>query len=133
MKQIKVTPNERRRLQERFDVGENYVTQVLSFAKDGPTARRIRLAALEMGGRYVDPDFAPNCRTSYTNGQIIQTFAEGVELRIDLSTGNYTVTQKGKLLDKAEKATMNQWQAAALYAQTVAESAMVSRKSICRP
>ena len=129
MKQIKVTPNERRRLQERFDVGENYVTQVLSFAKDGPTARRIRLAALEMGGRYVDPEFAPNCRTTYVNGQIIQIFAEGVELRIEIATGNYTVTHKEKLLAKAENATMNQWQAAAFYAQTVAETAMVSMSS----
>ena len=127
MKQIKITPDERRRLQERFQVGENYMHDVLAFRKNGPTAERIRLAALEMGGRYVDPEFSPNCRTTYVNGQIIQIFAEGVELRIEIATGNYTVTQNEKLLEKAEGATMNQWQAAAFYAQTVAESAMIAK------
>lgn len=127
MKQIKVTPNERRRLQERFDVGENYVAQVLSFAKDGPTARKIRLAALQLGGRYVDPDFAPNCRVQYVNGQIIQTFADQVVLTIDRESGNIILTHRGEIVDKAENATMNQWQAAAFYAQTVAESAMITK------
>ena len=127
MKRIKVTPEERKGLQERFHVGGNYMMDVLAFRKDGPTARKIRLAALKMGGRYVDPNFSPNCRTTYVNGQIIQIFAEGVELRIEIATGNYTVTQKEKLLDKAENATMNQWQAAAFYAQTVAECAMIAK------
>lgn len=130
MKRIKVTPEERKGLQERFHVGGNYMMDVLAFRKGGPTARRIRLAALEMGGRYVDPEFAPNCRTTYVNGQIIQIFAEGVELRIEIATGNYTVTHKEKLLAKAENATMNQWQAAAFYAQTVAETAMVQDKAV---
>ena len=127
MKQIKVTPNERRRLQKRFAVGENYMLDVLSYRKDGPTARKIRRAALEMGGRYVDPEFSPNCRISYVNGQIVQTFHEGVTLEIDIKTGSCTVSQNGKQLENIENATMNQWMAAAFYAQTVAESAMISK------
>lgn len=127
MKQIKVTPDERKRLQERFQVGGNYMMDVLAFRKDGPTARKIRLAALEIGGRYVDPDFSPNCRTSYLNGKIVQTFHEGVTLEIDIKTGSCTVSQNGKQLENIENATMNQWMAAAFYAQTVAEAAMVAR------
>jgi len=127
MKQIKVTPNERRRLQKRFAVGENYMLDVLSYRKDGPTARKIRMAALEMGGRYVDPQFSPNCRISYLNGEIIQTFNEGIVLRIELSTGNYTISKRGEVIDKGENATMNQWMAAAVYAQTVAECAMIAK------
>lgn len=127
MKQIKVTPEERRRLQKRFAVGDNYMLDVLSYRKDGPTARRIRRAALEIGGRYVDPQFSPNCRISYANGQIVQTFNEGVTLEIDIKTGSCTVAQNGKQLEHIDNATMNQWMAAAFYAQTVAEAAMVAR------
>lgn len=127
MKQIKVTPEERKRLQERFHVGGNYMMDVLAFRKDGPTARKIRRAALEMGGRYVDPEFSPNCRISYANGQIVQTFHEGVTLEIDIKTGSCTVSQNGKQLENIENATMNQWMAAAFYAQTVAECAMIAK------
>lgn len=127
MKQIKVTPEERRRLQKRFAVGENYMLDVLSYRKDGPTARKIRRAALEMGGRYVDPQFSPNCRTTYQNGFIIQTFNEGIVLRIELSTGNYTISKRDEVIDKGENATMNQWMAAAAYAQTMAESEMIAK------
>lgn len=125
MKQIKVTPNERRRLQERFDVGENYVTQVLSYAKDGPTARRIRLAALEMGGRYVDPDFAPNCQTSYLGGFIIQTFGDDVVLRINRQTGDLTITHHGNVVAREAKASMAVWQSMAFRAQQYALTVMI--------
>ena len=127
MKQIKVTITERRALQRRFQVGDNYMMDVLAYRKDGPTARQIRRAALEMGGRYVDPQFSPNCRTTYQNGFIIQTFNEGIVLRIELSTGNYTISKRDEVIDKGENATMNQWMAAASYAQTVAESAMIAK------
>ena len=127
MKQIKVTITERRALQRRFQVGDNYMMDVLAYRKDGPTARQIRRAALEMGGRYVDPEFSPNCRISYANGKIVQTFHEGVTLEIDMKTGSCTVAQNGKQLENIENATMNQWMAAAFYAQTVAESAMIAK------
>ena len=127
MKKIKVTPEERKWLQERFQVGGNYMMDVLAFRKDGPTARKIRRAALEMGGRYVDPKFSPNCRITYQNGFIIQTFNEGIVLRIELSTGNYIISKRDEVIDKGENATMNQWMAAAFYAQTVAESEMIAK------
>lgn len=126
MKKIKVTPDERKRLQELFLVGESYLTQVLSFAKDGPTARRIRRAALQMGGRYVDPDFSPNCRTQYTNGYIIQTFSDDVVLRIELKTGDVSITHRGNTLDRIRNATMAIWNSMSIKAQEIAETAMVS-------
>lgn len=126
MKLIKVTPEERKRLQERFQVGGNYMMDVLAFRKDGPTARKIRLAALQLGGRYVDPDFAPNCRVQYVNGQIIQTFADQVVLTIDRELGNIILTHRGETIDKAERASMSLWTAMALQAQVLAEAAMVA-------
>lgn len=128
MKQIKITPAEREVLQQRFDVGRNYVQQVLSFAKNGPTAEKIRREALQMGGRYVDPDFVPNCRTQYISGMIVQTFGENVRLEICRENGNITLSKDGKVLDKMEHATMAIWNAMALKASSIAEAAMVSRK-----
>ena len=127
MKRIKVTPEERKGLQERFHVGGNYMMDVLAFRKDGPTARKIRLAALQLGGRYVDPDFAPNCRTQYMGGRIIQTFADQVVLEIDRQTGDIKLTHHGDVVEQLENESMAVWHAMALKAQSLAESAMVSR------
>lgn len=127
MRQIKVTLEERNKLQERFHAGKNYILQVLSFSKNGPTAERIRLAALQMGGRYVDPDFAPNCRTQYLGGRIVQTFADQVVLEIDIKTGDISLRHKGEEVDSMKSASMAIWNAMALSAQSLAEDAMVAR------
>lgn len=127
MRQIKVTPEERNRLQERFNAGRNYILQVLSFSKNGPTAEKIRRAALQMGGRYVDPDFAPNCRTQYLGGRIIQTFADQVVLEIDQKTGDIKLTHHGEVVEQLEKESMAMWNAMAQKAQSLAETAMVAR------
>lgn len=125
MKQIKITPDERKRLQERFQVGENYMHDVLAFRKNGPTAERIRLAALELGGRYVDPDFAPNCQTSYMGGFIIQTFGDDVVLRINRDSGDLTISHHGEIVDKHPNASMAVWQSMAFKAQAYAMKAMI--------
>ena len=128
MRQIRVTPNERERLQERFKCGKNYVQQVLSFSKNGPTAEKIRRAALELGGRYVDPDFAPNCRTQYLGGMIIQTFADQVVLQINRETGDLELTHHGVVVESLKNESMAMWNAMAMKAQMIAENAMVARK-----
>ena len=127
MKQIKVTIEERRALQERFRVGDNYMMDVLAYRKNGPTAEKIRQAAIQMGGRFVDPDFAPNCRVQYIGGQIVQTFADQVVLTIDRESGDIILTHRGDVVDKVEKASMSMWTAMALQAQGIAEAAMVAR------
>lgn len=127
MKQIKVTPEERRYLQKRFAVGGNYMLDVLSYRKDGPTARKIRRAALQLGGRYVDPDFVPNCRTSYLGGVITQTFADDVVLRIGLHTGEVVLMHRGIIVETMNNATMAAWNSMAIKAQDIAETAMVAR------
>jgi hypothetical protein len=125
MKQIKITPAERRRLQERFNVGENYITQVLAFSKNGPTAERIRMAALELGGRYVDPNFAPNCQTTYFGGCIYQTFGDDVVLRIEIASSNVTISHHGEVVEKEENATMTIWNAMANKAQALPQKSMI--------
>ena len=127
MKQIKITRNESNQLQERFQVGVSYLSQVLRFKKNGPKAVKIRQAAIGMGGRYVDPDFVPNCRTAYANGLIIQTFGDDVVLRIDRQTGTITLTHHGDEVDKINNATMAMWNDAAIRAQGIAEAAIVAR------
>ena len=108
-------------------MGGNYMMDVLAFRKDGPTARKIRRAALGIGGRYVDPDFAPNCRTSYLGGMIIQQFADQVVLRIDKSSGDLTLEHRGCIVDIRKNASMAEWESMAIKAQCMAEDAMVAR------
>ena len=127
MRQIKVTPEEREQLQERFHAGANYINQVLSYSKNGPTAERIRRAALQMGGRYVDPDFSPNCRTVYMWGAIIQSFGARVVLFIDIKKGEASLMKDGKVLEVVHNATMVEWNSMAIKAQGIAESAMVTK------
>ncbi|MBQ1348611.1 MAG: hypothetical protein IIY58_04580 [Aeriscardovia sp.] len=127
MRQIKVTLDERKRLQERFHAKANYILQVLAFTKHGPTAERIRREAIRMGGRYVDPDFAPNCRTEYLGGMIVQTFADQVVLKINRETGDIILEHHGEVVEKLEKETMVMWNSMAMKAQCLAENAMVAR------
>ena len=127
MKQIRITLDERKRLQERFGVGANYVLQVLAFTKHGPTAERIRREAIRMGGRYVDPDFAPNCRTEYLGGMIVQTFADQVVLKINRETGDIMLEHHGEVVEKLENESMAMWNSMAMKAQILAENAMVAR------
>lgn len=125
MKQIKITPDERRRLQERFQVGDSYMIDVLAFRKNGPTAERIRMAALELGGRYVDPNFAPNCQTTYFGGCIYQTFGDDVVLRIEIASSNVTLSHHGEVVEKEENATMTIWNSMANKAQALAQKSMI--------
>ena len=101
--------------------------QVLSFTRNGPTAERIRVAALQLGGRYVDPDFAPNCRTQYIGGRIVQTFADQVVLEIDRETGDIVLSHRGEVVEKLDNESMATWNAMALKAQSLAENAMAAR------
>ena len=127
MKHIKITQEEFKQLQERFQIGKNYLWQVLSYSKNGPTAEQIRRAALQLGGRYVDPDFAPNCRTQYLGGRIIQTFADQVVLEIDIKTGDLTLRHRGEDVQNIKCASMAMWNAMVASAQALAEDAMVAR------
>lgn len=127
MKKIQITPTESKTLRERFHIGYNYLQQVLAFTKDGPTARKIRRAALQLGGRYVDPDFVPNCRTTYLGGVITQTFADDVVLRISLHTGEVVLMHRGVIVETMNNATMAAWNSMAIKAQDIAETAMVAR------
>ena len=114
-------------LQERFNAKPSYILEVLRYGKNGPTAERIRRSALEMGGRYVDPDFSPNCRTSYIGGMIIQSFGERVRLEICRESGNITLLKNGEVVEHQENASMDIWNSMAIKASSIAEAAMVSR------
>ena len=129
MKQIRITPSEREELQKRFNVGANYVQQVLAFSKNGPKAEKIRRAAIQQGGRYVDPDFVPNCRTQYIGGMILQFFPERVMLKINKETGDIVLEQRGVEIERVDNATMSMWNSMAMKAQELSENAMVAPKN----
>lgn len=118
---IKVTPEQRRELERRFDVSDTFVYESLAYNQNGETAKKIREAAIEMGGTCVDPTFIPNCRTEYLEGQIRQTFAAGVVLTIDRKTGMATITIGGEVVRKVDEAVrISSWNILAQEAQQLA-------------
>jgi hypothetical protein len=65
-------------------------------------AKKIREAAIFLGGRYVDPEFIPTCTTEFKDGQIRHTFATGVVLSVDWKTGLAVITEGDKVVWKGE-------------------------------
>ena len=60
-----------------------------------------------MGGRYVEEDFIPNCRTEHQNGSIIQTFAGGVQVVTD--TDSIRILVGGSVVDRYKDVTVESW------------------------
>ena len=126
-RQIRVTPEARRELEQRFNVSDTFVYDSLSYKQNGETARNIRQAAVEMGGVCVDPTFIPNCRTEYLEGQIRQIFAAGVVLTIDRKTGMATITVGDDVVRKVDEAVrMSSWNILAQEAQQLAIQRVVN-------
>ncbi len=126
-RQIRVTPEARRELEQRFNVSDTFVYDSLAYKQNGETARNIRQAAVEMGGVCVDPTFIPNCRTEYLEGQIRQIFAAGVVLTIDRKTGMATITVGDDVVRKVDEAVrMSSWKILAQEAQQLAIQRVVN-------
>lgn len=126
-RQIRITPQNRRELEKRFGVSDTYVYSSLDFTENGSTAKAIREAAIAMGGRYIDPDFVPTCRTEYLEGQIRQIFAAGVVLTIDRKTGMATITVGDDVVRKVDEAVrMSSWNILAQEAQQLAIQRVVN-------
>lgn len=121
-KSIKVNTEISRKLLEMFGVSHQYIWNSLNYVKNGPSAIRIRKAALDMGGVYVKKDFIPNCLTSFTPEKVIQEFAGDVVITIDRRTGNLSLTASGEELESIEHVDIDGWSAMAEKAQTMART-----------
>lgn len=124
---IRIQASARKELERHFNVSDTFVYDALAYKQNGETARKIRQAAVEMGGLYIDPDFVPSCRTEYLEGQIRQTFAAGVVLTIDRQTGLAVITVGDEEVRRTdEPVKMSQWNILAQEAQQLAIQRVIS-------
>ena len=94
---IRLTPEARKQLALDLGVSDSYIYDALYYRRNGEMAKKIREAAIGLGGRYVDPEFIPTCTTEFTGGKIRHTFATGVVLTVDWKTGAAMITVEDKV------------------------------------
>ena len=98
---IEVTTKTRQELAKVFSCTERMVWKALTWDSDTPLARKIRVAAIEKGGRVMN--WVPECETIHctADGTMHQTFGNGAVIVADFGqrtvkvTDRYGVMQKG--------------------------------------
>ena len=118
---IRLSPEARKKLAEELGVSDSYIYDAIYYRRNGDVAKKIRKAAIALGGRYVDPEFVPECKTEYLEGQIRQTFATGVVLTINRQTGKAVITVNDEVIRRVDSPIrMSQWNLLASEAQHIA-------------
>lgn len=124
---IRLSSEARRELAERLGVSDSFIYDAIYYRKNGPSVQRIRQEAMALGGRYVDPEFVPDCKTEYLEGQIRQTFATGVVLTIDRKTGKAVITVGDEVIRRVDSPIqMSQWNLLAQEAQHIAVQRVIT-------
>lgn len=121
---IKVTDSLRRELASRFEVSKPTVWSALNYLTKSDLAEAIRQYALAHGGAIEEQNFVPNCRTEYTEDEIIQTFAGGVQVRMDRHKGDVSLMQGGKNLESYGAISLQAWGNLLYHAQKLSEESI---------
>ena len=106
-KYITVTQEIRDALVRKYKVSKTSIWKALAFITRNKRSDQIRNDALSMGGRYVEEDFIPNCRTEYKSGVIIQTFAGDVN--VITTSGFMEILVEGEVVASFEDVTIATW------------------------
>lgn len=126
-KSIKVTPEARRTLEKSFGCSSQFVYNSLNYVKNGSASRRIRQAALELGGIYTPSEFTPNCKILFQGDKIIQDFGASVVLSIDRETGKAVITVGDEVVRMEEEPVrMSTWNVLTQEAQKLAVQRIVN-------
>lgn len=118
-KYIKIQRGQTPLLADQFGVSKQYIWYALHYVKNGPTAVKIRKAALEMGGVYVESNFVPTCQFEKTPTGFQQIFADDVRLIVDVKASTAEITHRGKSVARVDEVTLDAWGALAMEAQNL--------------
>lgn len=121
---IKVTDSLRRELASRFNVSRPTVWSALNYLTNSDLSEAIRQCALEHGGAIEEQNFIPNCRTEYTDDEILQTFAGGVQVRVDRHKADVKLMRNGKELESYEPMSLQAWGNLLHHAQKLSEESI---------
>lgn len=120
---IRVSSETRDQIMKKYDVTRQTVWEALSYISRGKRPDAIRKDALEMGGRYYEEDFMPQCSFRRTEDGWIQKFASGVLVTV---VGCDVVISKGrKMVAEFENVTMDGYSNILVQAQQLAEKGML--------
>lgn len=97
---IEVTTKTRQELAKVFDCTERMVWKALTWDSDTPLARKIRVAAIEKGGRVMN--WVPECETIHctADGTMHQTFENGAVIVADFGQRTVKVTDRHGVMQK---------------------------------
>lgn len=124
---IQLTAHARKKLAGLLGVSDSYIYDAIYYRRNGDFAKRIRETAIALGGRYVDPEFAPVCQTEYLEGQIRHTFASGVVMTVDMKTCAAVITVNDEVVRRQDATNhMPDLNVLALEAQNMAVQRVIS-------
>lgn len=113
---ISISEAARKALMQKYKVSRYTIWEACSFITRNKRGDSIRRDAIAMGGRYIEEDFLPNCRTEFLADGMHQRFAAGVEVVLqgnrmsilvpDRATEDYydiDAMSWGNILEKAQR------------------------------
>ena len=116
---IRVSPETRDQIMGKYGVTRQTVWEALSYISRGKRPDAIRKDALEMGGRYYEEDFMPQCSFHRTEDGWIQKFASGV--LVTVAGGDVVISKGRKMVAEFEGVTMDAYSNILAQAQQLAE------------
>lgn len=116
---IKCTMEQRKCLLGKYNINRQVLWEALCFITKSARAQKIREDALSMGGRYIEENFIPNCKTEHKNGILIQTFAGGVS--VVTKTEQTEIRVEDEVVAKFKDVTIATWGNVLAKAQEISQ------------
>ena len=122
-KYISINSETRKHLMQKYQVTSQTIWEACSFITRNKRGENIRKDAIGMGGRYIEENFLPNCRTEFLgSGGIRQTFPAQVE--VCLEGGTAVIRKNDKELERYDDVTLDGWGNILERAQHLSETGM---------
>ena len=129
MKFIDLPNAKKAQLARLFGKSRQTIWAALNYVTDSDLAKKIRKAALNMGGvvknNFQTPEgFMPNCETKYIHGEgtvlgIIQTFPNNVRVEFENKKEIATISCDGEVIKVFEKVLLRDWTRIVYEAQSL--------------
>ena len=122
-KYISISTETRRALMKKYNVTSRTIWEACSFITRNKRGNNIRRDAMDMGGRYIEENFIPNCRTEFLgSGGIRQIFPARVEVLLE--GGTAVIAKNDKEQERYENVTLDGWGNILERAQSLSETGM---------
>lgn len=120
---ISISEAARKVLVQKYKVNRRTIWEACSFITRNKRGDSIRRDAIALGGRYIEEDFMPNCRTEFLSDGMHQRFATGVE--VVMSGNGMTILVPGQEPEHFHDVDLRSWGNVLERAQLIAEKRML--------